>query len=191
MACASADHYKTDFNQSEVERSVAKSFGPTASAAPRSAEMPPMSRKAVNRPVLPDQTLVDEAMIEKLVRTFYTRARQNPRLGRIFSGALGDDWEPHMTKLVDFWSSVMLSSGRYRGRPIPAHARLPDLRPEDFDVWLGLFRSVAQETCPPGAAAAFIDKAERIAASMMLMMATERGSQWLPPPHLRVTLGGD
>jgi hemoglobin len=68
---------------------------------------------------------------------------------------------------------------------------LPGLRPDDFDVWLDLFRSVAAECCPPGAAATFVDKAERIAASMMLMMSTERGSDWLPPARLRVMLGRD
>lgn len=170
---------------------MAKPLHPTGPAAPRPSWKPTMTRHAPVRPITPDQTEIDEAMIERLVRTFYGKAREHPRLGRVFGRALGEDWEPHMRKLVDFWSSIMLTSGRYRGRPIPAHARLPDLRPDDFDVWLTLFREVAIETCPAGAAAAFIDKAERIAASMMLIMATERGSEWLPPAHLRVMLGQD
>lgn len=150
-----------------------------------------MKKATSDRPVTPDATSIDEAMIARLVTTFYGRVREHPRLGPIFVGAIGEDWDRHMAKLVDFWSTIMLSTGRYRGRPIPAHARLANLRPADFDIWLDIFRKVAAETCPPGAAAAFVDKAERIAASMMLMLATERGSEWLPPAHLRVMLGQD
>lgn len=148
-----------------------------------------MSNKSQNGRLLPDASTIDQAMIETLVRTFYGRVRLHPRLGPIFEKAIGADWEPHFAKLTSFWSSVMLSTGSYRGRPIPAHARLPDLQPDDFQIWLAIFTEVARETCPTGAAAAFIDKAERIAASMMLLLATERGSEWLPPAGLRVMLG--
>lgn len=127
---------------------------------------------------------IDEAMIDRLVRTFYGRIRQDVVLGPIFETAIGADWEPHLLKLVDFWSAVTLASGRYHGRPIPAHARLPTLAPEHFPRWLDLFRRTAAEVCPPEASRLFVDRAERIAASMMMALSTVRGPDWHPPADL-------
>ena len=108
---------------------------------------------------MPDETRsgqpVTEAMIEAVVRLFYSRVRQNPTLGPIFAGAIGDDWEPHLRIMFDFWSSMLLSSGRYGGRPMPKHMALRDLvKPEDFNIWLELFRASAMEAAGPEAARA-------------------------------------
>lgn len=119
------------------------------------------------RPVLitaPDD--IDEAMIERLVRAFYGRVRDDDVIGPIFRKALGDDWEPHLLKLCDFWSSVALGSGRYNGTPMRVHMQLDQLAPEHFAHWLGLFRATAAEICPPAPAAFFIDRAERIGQSL-------------------------
>ncbi|MDP2124232.1 MAG: group III truncated hemoglobin, partial [Parvibaculum sp.] len=58
----------------------------------------------------------DEAEIDRLVRAFYTRIRADAVLGPIFDGVIGDNWEPHLLKMIDFWSSVMLTTGRYKGQ---------------------------------------------------------------------------
>jgi len=73
------------------------------------------------------------------VRTFYARIRADEVLGPIFERTIGADWEPHLHKMFDFWSSVMLTSGRYKGQPMLAHMRLKTVRPEHFDRWLTLF----------------------------------------------------
>jgi hemoglobin len=52
-------------------------------------------------------TVVTEALIEQVVRGFYAQVRDNPDLGPIFAGAI-EDWEPHLAKMMDFWSAVML-----------------------------------------------------------------------------------
>lgn len=127
---------------------------------------------------------IDEPMIDRLVRTFYGRIREDAVLGPIFETAIGADWEPHLAKLVDFWSAVTLASGRYHGRPIPAHARLRGLEPSHFPRWLDLFRRTAAEVCPPDASRLFIDRAERIAASIMMALSTVRGADWQPPADL-------
>src|SRR3546814_12287199 len=72
--------------------------------------------------------------------------------------------------MCDFWSSVMLASGRYEGRPLAAHLRLKGVGPEHFEIWLRLFRQTAGEVCPGDVAVIFIDRAERIAASFQLGM---------------------
>ena len=95
------------------------------------------------------RTGIDEAMIERLVRSFYGRARRDPLLGPIFDGTV-QDWERHITRICAFWSSVALMSGRYHGQPMVAHLPLPVDTPH-FDRWLALFAATADEVCPaPG-----------------------------------------
>src|SRR4051794_38717305 len=50
---------------------------------------------------------VTEEMIRTLVQVFYGRVRKDSALGPIFNEAVGD-WENHLEKLADFWSSVTL-----------------------------------------------------------------------------------
>ncbi|MCI3135454.1 group III truncated hemoglobin [Phenylobacterium aquaticum] len=118
---------------------------------------------------------VTEPMCRALVDAFYAKVRVDPELGPIFNGAIGDGWEAHLAKLADFWSSVLLMTGRYKGSPMAAHAALPRAEPADFEQWLALFRSTAAEVCPPPAAALFIEKAEMIARSLQFGIAASRG----------------
>lgn len=118
---------------------------------------------------------IDEAMIVALVHAFYGRVRADAVLGPIFAGVVGADWGPHLAKMCDFWSSVMLRTARYGGRPMQAHAGVPALQPEHFAIWLDLFRATAREVCPPGAAARFIQRAEKIAESLRLGIMFQRG----------------
>ena len=117
-----------------------------------------------------DHPLVDRPFIGRLVREFYRRVGADERLGPIFAGVIGVEWEPHLEKMTDFWCSVILKNGAYSGRPVPAHLKLKQVREEDFDVWLGHFRETAEARCPPEVAEVFIDRAERIARSLKLAM---------------------
>ena len=116
------------------------------------------------------QPLTDETEIELLVRSFYGRIRDDEMLGPIFARVIGDDWEPHLQKMFAFWSSVMLMTGRYKGQPMAVHLRLKSVTPEHFDRWLALFQQTASETCNEETAAAFMQRAERIANSFKLGM---------------------
>ena len=113
---------------------------------------------------------IDEAMIRALVHAFYGRIRQDAILGPIFAHVIGEDWDPHLAKMCDFWSSVMLMSGRYKGNPMIAHMRLKMVRPEHFERWLALFGETADQVCPPDIAAAFRARAANIARSLQLGM---------------------
>lgn len=113
---------------------------------------------------------VDRISIGKLVREFYAKVRQNERLGPIFAREITGDWEPHLEKMTDFWCSVVLKSGDYHGRPVPAHLKLKDVTEADFDIWQALFGQTAAELFAPETAAVFVDRAERIAASLKLAM---------------------
>ncbi|PTE07053.1 group III truncated hemoglobin [Mesorhizobium helmanticense] len=117
-----------------------------------------------------DHAAVDRTSIGKLVREFYAKVRNDERLGPIFAREIIGDWEPHLEKMTDFWCSVILKSGDYHGRPVPAHLRLKDVTEADFDVWLALFRQTTAELFAPETAAVFVDRAERIATSLKLAM---------------------
>ena len=60
---------------------------------------------------------VTEEMIHDLVHAFYAKVRRDPALGPIFNRVI-DDWDHHLAKLCDFWSSVTLMSGRFKGAPM-------------------------------------------------------------------------
>ncbi len=126
-------------------------------------------------PRAPIHPAIDEAMIERLVRHFYAAVRADPRLAPIFAAAIpGDDWEPHLRTMMDFWSSVMRMSGRYKGRPVPKHQALTGLTREHFAAWLALFRVSAHATCPAPIAALFIDRAEAIGNSLQTAIFDRR-----------------
>ena len=121
---------------------------------------------------------IDEDMIRRQVHAFYRRVRLDPVLGPIFNDAI-DDWDAHLAKLCDFWSSVLLMTGRFKGSPMAAHARRAHIRDAHFPLWLDLFASTAREKCPPAAAALFIEKSQMIGRSLQLGLAASRGE--LPP----------
>lgn len=122
-----------------------------------------------------DPTL-DEVMIRDLVHGFYAKIREDGVLGPIFLPVIGEDWGPHLAKMCDFWSSVMLLSGRYKGNPMAAHMRLTAVRPEHFRRWLGLFGETADELFAPEIAALFKTRADNIARSLELGMFYRPGA---------------
>ena len=121
---------------------------------------------------------VDEASIQLMVHTFYDRVRADPLIGPVFDAQV-DDWDQHLEKLCAFWSNILLRTGRYQGRPMQKHLRLP-IEAEHFDRWLALFRATASEIMPPDAAAIFIDRANRIADSFELGIGSVRGEVRAP-----------
>lgn len=119
------------------------------------------------------QTGIDEPMIERLVRSFYAKIREDALLGPIFEARI-HDWEPHLQRMCAFWSSVALMSGRYHGSPMAKHLPLP-VEACHFDRWLALFEDTAREVCPPEAEAHFVERARRIAESLELGIAGRHG----------------
>lgn len=117
------------------------------------------------------ENIITEETIRKLVNHFYTKVRSDKELGPIFEQAIGKDaeaWQPHLQKMYDFWSSVMLASGRYRGNPLKKHRDLPSFDRFLFERWLVLFGATATELFSEEIASAFISKARNIARSLTL-----------------------
>lgn len=111
---------------------------------------------------------IDDAALERLIPLFYQRVRADAELGPLFNDAV-HDWPEHLDRLVTFWSSVMLTSGRYKGNPMLAHMRhKARITPELFARWLTLWAQTTDEIMAPEPAAALQAKAERIAESLQL-----------------------
>lgn len=113
---------------------------------------------------------LDEAQLEALIPLFYARVRGDVILAPVFDSAIAD-WDDHLEKLVGFWSSVMLASGRYKGNPVAAHMkRLARITPPMFDRWLALWAAVTDENMTAANASALQQKAARIAESLKLAL---------------------
>lgn len=106
---------------------------------------------------------LDEATVRAVVERFYARARADDVIGPVFNRVIAEaDWPTHLDKITDFWTSMLLGTGRYNGRPMPAHLGIPELSDAHFARWLKLFRQVVEDICSVEVAALFLDRAERI-----------------------------
>lgn len=113
---------------------------------------------------------LDDPGLARLVERFYARVRADAELGPLFNDAV-HDWPEHLEKLAAFWSSVMLTSGRYKGNPMMAHMKHRDrITPALFQRWLALWAETTTDAMPPEAAAALQAKAARIAESLQLAL---------------------
>jgi len=113
------------------------------------------------------EPLCTEEDISTLVHAFYARVRQDDLLGPVFEAHI-DDWDHHFIKLTDFWSSVLLRTGRFTGAPMPRHAALPGLNAAMFRHWLGLFHQTAAEQPNQAMARQATEAADRIAQSLWM-----------------------
>lgn len=114
---------------------------------------------------------ISEDYIDLLVDRFYDAIQVHPELGPVFATKISD-WGPHLAKMKLFWSSIMLRTAIYEGKPIPAHQAVSaDARPEYFASWLTLFEQVLRETAPnEQVVAAFMARAREMGARIRKAM---------------------
>lgn len=84
-----------------------------------------------------------EKDIQMLVHDFYADVRKDALLGPIFNQHI-QDWPKHLQHLCDFWSSILLHTGRFSGNPVVKHAQIPQLTYPHFEHWLSLFHAATQ-----------------------------------------------
>ena len=115
---------------------------------------------------------VDEEGLARLVNRFYAAVRADALIGPVFNDAI-DDWPEHLEKLAAFWSSLMLTSGRYKGMPMAAHLKhRARITPQMFDRWLALWCETTEAEMPPAVASSMQAKAARIAESFKLALGS-------------------
>lgn len=120
------------------------------------------------------ETEINDQSIKRLVDHFYGKVIEDDLLGPVFKKAIGedlDDWGDHLATMYRFWSSVMQTTGRYKGNPVKAHMELvDDVEPHFFDRWLTLWCQASEEVFDHDLALAFQKKARSIAQSLSYMM---------------------
>ena len=113
---------------------------------------------------------INEDAIRTLIDRFYDKVRADPELGPIFSREIPGDWEPHLATMRNFWSSVMLTTGRYKGNPVAKHLAVAGIEPQLFERWLKLFSETCSEQFDENVTQTFGVKATRIAESLKLAL---------------------
>ena len=98
---------------------------------------------------------ISEDGIRRLVDAFYVKIRADQELAPIFERAILGNWGLHLATMYDFWSSVMLISGRYKGNPVAKHTPTQRHGAALFDRWLELFGETCTELFDDDVAAAF------------------------------------
>jgi hemoglobin len=68
--------------------------------------------------------------------------------------------------MCDFWSTILLGSGRYRGNPLQTHRTIEHLSREHFRRWLELFEQVVREQFAMAPAELLIERAHRMGQTL-------------------------
>ena len=120
---------------------------------------------------------VTEPAIALLIDRFYTAVRRDPVLAQVFEAAIAEpEWPEHLETMRRFWSSVMLTSGRYSGNPVAVHRAVRGLERPMFARWLALFEATVHDLFAPVPAAEFVTKANRIATSLQIALFHRLGA---------------
>ncbi len=82
--------------------------------------------------------------IKELVNKFYEKVNADALLAPVFNQEAQVDWESHLPKMYKFWSTQLIGTGDYTGRPFPPHTELT-IGTTHFDRWLALFIETVNE----------------------------------------------
>lgn len=109
---------------------------------------------------------LERSSIHTLVHQFYDEVRADPVLGPVFNDAIGDRWDAHLARMVEFWSTVMLGTHNFQGNVFGTHMALSGVEPEHFRIWLGMFFATTDRLFAPAVAHEFQLVGKRISASL-------------------------
>ena len=110
---------------------------------------------------VPRPDIAQEEQVKILVDSFYQKVNADPLLSPIFNEVAQVDWQEHLPRLYQFWSTLLFRTHSYQGRPWPKHAKLP-VTADHFARWVSLFKSTVDENFSGPKA----DEAKNMAASI-------------------------
>jgi hemoglobin len=118
---------------------------------------------------------IDDAFISQLVESFYDTVRKDDLLGPTFAKQI-TDWPHHLSRMKDFWASIMFESGRFTGNPMQKHIAIGGLDETHFARWRSLWSQALARIAPNAAAAdRFREAAQRIGDSLLTGIQIDRG----------------
>jgi len=85
-----------------------------------------------------------EGDVKMLVDSFYKKVREDVLLSAVFNPIVKDNWDQHLQRMTDFWSTLLLYTKKYLDDPLPKHLPLP-IDKIHFDTWLELFNETLDE----------------------------------------------
>ncbi len=117
---------------------------------------------------------IDDAFISDLVEGFYEAIRGDDRLGPIFARQV-KDWPLHLAHMKDFWTSIMIESGRFSGNPMQKHIAIGGLDATHFMQWQFLWDQTLTRLAPnPVVGERFRQAARRIGGSLLTGIEIDR-----------------
>ena len=122
---------------------------------------------------------ISDEQIRQLVDSFYDKIRADADLRPIFERVVAGDWETHLAKMHDFWASVMLTSGFYKGSLVAVHKHMGGLDIGLLDRCLALFGDSCDELLDSETAGLCWLKAAHIAESLKLFLFYRPERPWL------------
>ncbi|WP_293573324.1 group III truncated hemoglobin [Phaeobacter sp.] len=118
--------------------------------------------------------------INRVVAVFYRQVRAHPVLGPVFAAHV-EDWPEHEEKIARFWRNAILRERCYNGNPMRLHVSRPDVKPEHFLIWLGLFHEVLQSELGAQTARQWGALADRIGEGFRAGVVSMRQPKDAPP----------
>jgi len=118
--------------------------------------------------------------IDRVVALFYAEIRQHATLGPVFAAHV-DSWPEHEEKIAGFWRNAILRERNYSGNPMRVHVATPEIQPEHFADWLGLFHQVLHQTLSDHQAQAWGALADRIGEGFRTGIVAMRQPKDAPP----------
>jgi hemoglobin len=110
-----------------------------------------------------------QAQIERLVQAFYADVIDDDLLGPVFRPVVGEHWPAHLSRMVEFWCTVLLRTRSFRGNVLKKHMDLlPRIEPGHFARWLSLWNHHTAQIIAPDDAAELQTTAAGIARNLHL-----------------------
>ena len=86
--------------------------------------------------------------IKLLVDSFYSKVKNDEKIGYIFNDVAKVNWEVHLPRMYSFWETVLLAKVSFKGNPVVKHVLLNAITPlteAHFAQWILLWYKTVDE----------------------------------------------
>ena len=122
---------------------------------------------------------ISDEQIRQLVDSFYDKIRADADLRPIFERVVAGDCETHLAKMYEVWSSVILTSGFYKGSLVAVRKHMGGLEIGLLGRCLALFGESCDELLDRETAGLCWLKAAHVAESLKLLLFCRPDRPWL------------